>query len=126
VTFKEKYLEMKEKGLTDYEIAEHFNVCRDTITRWKKRYDVSSPMKIRHNKFNVPEHVIQMGVKNGISRRLLLRRIREYGFTWYQAVHTPLQKRRSHAGLTKHEKRMQRSDRQKMQYEEKKKKEWRG
>jgi hypothetical protein len=125
MSFKDIYLEMKDKGMLDSEIALELDICRDTLSRWKKRFNIEAP-RMKHNRCNVPEHIIKAGVEKGISRRLLLRRIREYGFSYYEAVHTPINKCRTHAGKTKFDKRLEKSERQRLQYQEKKKREWKG
>jgi hypothetical protein len=76
-------------GLTDIEIAKEFSVHRDTITNWKKSYGVPDVRKPRKNYQGVTEEQLLKGESIGLSRRFILRRVREYGWTPEQAVNTP-------------------------------------
>jgi hypothetical protein len=88
-SFKTQYLALKRLGLTDIEIAKEFNVHRDTITNWKKSYGVPDVRKPRKNYQGVTEEQLQLGESRGFSRRFILRRVREYGYTPEQAINTP-------------------------------------
>jgi hypothetical protein len=87
--FKTQYLALKSMGLTDIEIAKEFSVHRDTITNWKKSYGVPDVRKPRKNYQGVTEEQLKLGESRGFSRRFILRRVREYGYTPEQAINTP-------------------------------------
>jgi hypothetical protein len=89
MAFTKDYLMLKSLGYTDVEIAKEMSVHRDTITNWKKTYKIPDIRKPRKNYQGVTEEQLLKGESIGLSRRFMLRRVREYGWTPEQAVSTP-------------------------------------
>jgi hypothetical protein len=89
VTFEEKYMELKNEGSTDSEIAEMFNVNVSTLKRIKKIHGLSKAKRIRVNRQGVTQDELNKAEENGITHRLALRRVREYHWKVTDAISIP-------------------------------------
>lgn len=91
--WEDKYIELRNEGLKDREIAKLFGVCKDTIVRIKKIYGIPC---FRQNEQGVTHEQLKQAEEKGLSRRLVLRRVREYGYSVDDAVNTPKNRRVKH------------------------------
>jgi len=89
MTFKEKYLKMKNAGMLDKEIAEELGVCSSTITNYKKVFKVQYHTRTAKNKFGVTRKDFNIALSHGLSSRLVLQRVREHGWSVADAVNSP-------------------------------------
>lgn len=80
---------LKAKGLLDWEIAKEWGISDSALYNWKRCYGVVNT-PVRRNKMGVKEEDIAKAAENGISRRLFLRRIREYGWSVELAIREPV------------------------------------
>jgi hypothetical protein len=88
---REYYYKRKNEGVLDKEIAKELGMAKDTLTRYKKMYGVKHSIRTRKNKSGISERDIQRGMKNGIPRERILKRMIA-GFSVERAVTEPLQK----------------------------------
>jgi hypothetical protein len=99
--FRKMYFDLKKEGLTDGEICERLFISRVTLNAFKDVYGVET-VKIRKNKVGVTEEHFRKGAEIGLTRRMILRRVRE-GIKVDVAIITPKQKgkRITHRGVRK-------------------------
>jgi hypothetical protein len=78
--FEELYLDMKADGKTDREIAKELQLTRCDLTSIKKFLDVPD-IRCRKNLQGLSEKELRQAERNGIDRRLALRRKRLLGWS---------------------------------------------
>jgi hypothetical protein len=125
VTFDEKYYEWKSEGLRDREIADLMNICVSTLKRIKNLYNIGS-IRVRENGQGLTQEQLKIADENGITRRLALRRVREYHWTPYHAVNVPKGMRPENYGKTKHQLQLEKSEYFREKYKQSKLKVLRG
>jgi hypothetical protein len=91
--FTEKYLHLFENtNLVDKEIAKELFISTKCLWTLKKVYGVKTPLK-RKNRYRITEKQFQQALENGISRRTVLKRVREYKFTIEMAITKPVRRK---------------------------------
>jgi hypothetical protein len=85
--FIELYMEHKMNGCTDKEICDLFGLKRQELSSIKKFLDCPK-IKTSVNPW-LTEKELQIAIKNGIGRRIALRRRRELGWSVEDSIHRP-------------------------------------
>jgi uncharacterized protein YjcR len=119
-SFVETYFELKKDGYTDKEIGERLGVCKSTIGNWKRVYGITGKMRSRKNSQGLSFEELRIADENGIGRRLALQRVRAYGWSNKNAITAPKGRKKSTLGKSKHERQLEKSDRQRQQYKNRK------
>jgi hypothetical protein len=87
--FVEIYVEYKLKAYSDREFCVLFGLKIQELTSLKKFLDAPK-IKARKNPW-LTEKELQIAVKNGLSRRIALRRRRELGWSIQDSISRPLE-----------------------------------
>ena len=91
MSFKEEYLHMKnELYLNDQEIAEEMMITMFTLYEKKKRFHIVCGKRPRKNEVGLSEEMLQVGERNGLSRKLMYKRVREYQWDYKRAITEPI------------------------------------
>ena len=83
--FKERYLNLKDKGWTDVRIAIEMGVSHRTLARHKRKYDLSNVYGVRKTTLCITEEQLQAGEQIGLTRRLMYQRMRLHGWQAWEA-----------------------------------------
>jgi hypothetical protein len=85
-----QYMNLKtSRNLTDHQIAKIIGVTKWDLVELKKEWEL--PLrKGKDNMQGVSEMDFKTGARNGLSRRLILRRVRDYGWEVERAIREPL------------------------------------
>lgn len=113
MVWKDKYMKLRDEGLTDNEIGKMFGVTRHTLTRIKKLYEVPC---FKQNRQGITNAQLKIAQGNGVTRRLALRRVREKGWSVEDAVNTPKHKWKGNHGMTDEEMRVKQNKMQREYY----------
>ena len=87
--FKERYLELKAKHLTDVEISIQLYCSPSHVYKQKVKHGLVGLEAPRKNEQGVSEKEFEIAIKNGLSRRLVLQRVRRFGWTNRKAITSP-------------------------------------
>jgi hypothetical protein len=88
--FAERYLEMKnEMFLSDIEIAEEFEISESTLFNLKKANNLDGLKRPTTNKSGLTEEQLREGERNGLERRTMLKRVRDYHWSIQDAITKP-------------------------------------
>ena len=87
--FKEKYLELKDMGLMDCEIADALNISHRTVVRYKRREGIEGTFRTRRTNLCITEEQLKAGEAIGLTRRLMYQRIRAHNWEPYLACKIP-------------------------------------
>lgn len=93
--FEQKYKALKAQWLTDAEIAKKLFTNTGTLDKWKRQYGIKWPNKCKKNPRDVTEAQFAKAAEIGLSRRRVLTRIRDDGWSTERAISEPLKKRRN-------------------------------
>ena len=88
--FKERYLVLKNQGFTDQEIATAFHCSKDYLRKCKRLYDIPPMRRPRKNNQGVSEEELQKGESLGLTRRIMLQRVRFHEWPKEKAIREPL------------------------------------
>lgn len=100
-----KYMNIKmSRNLTDKKIAEMLGISRDKLTSLKKTWKL--PLKKqKDNLQGLSERDFEIGALHGLSRSIILRRVRDRGWTVEKAIREPKDETKIHTEWrTKNEK----------------------
>jgi hypothetical protein len=89
MSFKTRYLEMKKEYKIDREIAKEMEISISLLVRLKNLYGLTGYRCPNRNYQGLTQEELEQGVRNGIPRRLALRRVREYGYSVEMAISSP-------------------------------------
>lgn len=95
---KPQYLELKNKGLTDPEIANALFISLITLKRYKKREGIKGIKRPQTNKQGITEEQLKQAEANGIPRANVLKRTGALGWDVEKAINDkiiPRAKRRT-------------------------------
>ena len=106
MTFVEWYFDLKDEGKQDKEIAEMLDVCTSTLKRMKNIHGIGKTTRIRPNGQGLTEEQLKIADEKGITRRLALRRVREYGWDKEDAISIPKGLWSSKGGYSEEEKKL--------------------
>jgi hypothetical protein len=86
--FTYHYTKRKAEGFLDCEIRKEMGVPNVTFTTLKALYGLKDTERVRRNNQGVTEEQLQKGESIGLTRRIILRRVRE-GWSVDRAIHEP-------------------------------------
>ena len=87
-----QYMNLKlSRNLTDLECAKKLGISRDKLIAKKKQWGINLRRQ-KDNMFGVSEPDFEKGRKIGLSRKLILNRVRDHGWTVEKAVNEPKDK----------------------------------
>ena len=88
--FVERYIELKEKHLTDVEIADKMDISPRSLTHLKSVNGLTDyPKRNPKNSVGLTEEEFKQGIENGLTRRIMLRRVRDYDWSRRDAITKP-------------------------------------
>lgn len=87
--FVEKYLKLKNKYMSDGEIAREMLVSQTTLRNLKKEHDIAGMKRPRSTVAPISEDELRRGEANGLSRELILKRVRERFWRVERAITEP-------------------------------------
>jgi hypothetical protein len=92
--FKEEYLKLKEKNMTDQEIMKEMLLNNHTFYKMKEHHGLCRNKNIvkrkRKNYKGFTEEMLQTAEANGIPRRLAYKRVGEYFWSHQRAITEPI------------------------------------